>query len=273
MIDPSKVCLFIPGNLAKFKLALFNRIAGHIEKLGGKYVRGDFAAMGKLPDEITPIIGCNPEFRPMVASWRARKRQWIYWDRGYLRRVFATHLPTGNQLGIPGGYYRWTLNHFQMQTIRDVPDDRWKYLKLEEHGFPRPWRKTGDRIVIADTGPDYWNLHADLDWSRRTAENLRKITNRPVFIRDKESKHPLEKELADAHCLITHGSIAAVEAVVMGVPVFVSPDSAAAPMGLIDFSKIEAPVYPERQAWLNSLSYSQYNEAELCNGTLWKLIA
>jgi hypothetical protein len=38
------------------------------------------------------------------------------------------------------------------------------------------------------------------------------------------------------------------------------------------FHDIEDPVYPERQAWLNSLAYHQFNENELVDGTLWRLI-
>jgi hypothetical protein len=41
--------------------------------------------------------------------------------------VFATDLPTGED----GGFYRWHVNSFQMQTVRDVPDDRWKALKTD----------------------------------------------------------------------------------------------------------------------------------------------
>jgi hypothetical protein len=35
---------------------------------------------------------------------------------------------------------------------------------------------------------------------------------------------------------------------------------------------IEKPVYPDRQAWVNALAYSQFNESELVDGTLWRLI-
>jgi hypothetical protein len=57
-----------------------------------------------------------------------------------------------------------------------------------------------------------------------------------------------------------------------GCPVFVDQLSAAALVGQTDFSKIETPVYPERQAWLNSLAYCQFNEKELIDGTLWRMI-
>lgn len=67
--------------------------------------------------------------------------------------------------------------------------------------------------------------------------------------------------------------MAAVESVMMGCPVFVHPDSAASLVGMTDINHIERPLYPERRPWLNSLAYSQFNEAELCDGTLWRLIS
>jgi hypothetical protein len=48
--------------------------------------------------------------------------------------------------------------------------------------------------------------------------------------------------------------------------------SAAALMGKTDFSQVENPVYPDRERWLHSLAYCQFNEAELVDGTLWRLI-
>lgn len=266
MIDPAHVALFIPPGLRKFKLKLFEGIGQKI----GRVVRDDPKRLDDLPEHIIPIVGCSPFLKPWYDKWRASGRKFIYWDRGYLRRVFATHLPTGSDMGIPGGYYRWHVNCFQMQSVHDVPDDRWKQLRLENS--VKPWNRHGNRIVIADTLPDYWNLFADVDWCRRIATKLRKYTDRPIFIRHKESKVPLAEELANAHCLLAHGSIAAVESVVMGCPVFVDKMSAAALVGETDFSKVETPVYPEREKWLHSLAYCQFNESELVNGTLWRLI-
>lgn len=270
MIDPGKVALFIPPGLKKFKLDLFERIGRKIEAHGGRIVRGEHAAVDRLPDDVIPIIGCTPPFRPMIARWKERGRSWVYWDRGYLRRVFATWLPNGHDLGVPGGYYRWHLNCFQMQTIRDVADDRWRSLKLQDQ--VRPWRKGGLHILVADTGFDYWDLHADREWTNRTVAELTTHTDRKIIVRDKESKVPLFDDLTDAHALVTHGSIAAVESVVMGCPVFVHPDSAAALVGLTDLGKIESPIYPEREPWLHSLAYSQFCESELVDGTLYRLI-
>lgn len=266
MIDPRKTALFTPPGLARFKLELFTRIGKKV----GHRVMYDPRELDKLPDDFIPIVGCTPALRPWYDKWRASGRKFIYWDRGYLRRVFATWLPNGAGIGIRMGFYRWHLCNFQMQSIEDVSADRWEFLRLRE--YVRPWNKDGKHIVIADTLPDYWNLFCDAGWTKRIADELRKHTDRPIRIRDKESKVNLFEDLKDAHCLVAHGSIAAVESAVMGCPVFVDKMSAASLVGLTDFSKIETPVYPERESWLRSLAYNQWHEGEMDDGTLWRMI-
>jgi hypothetical protein len=263
-VDPAKVALFIPPGLKKFKLNLFERIGSKIERAGGRTVRHEFALLDKLPDDVIPIVGCTPELRPLIDRWRARGRQWIYWDRGYARRVFATWLPKGEN----GGYYRWHLGSFQCQSIRDVPQARWDALQTPV----APWARAGSHIVIAAPTATYSRFHGTQNWVAETIDALARVTDRQLVIRDKESKRPLQADLKGAHCLVSHGSIAAVEAAVMGCPVFVSADSAAALVGLTDLNKIESPIYPDRQSWLNTLAFSQFNETELVDGTLWRMI-
>jgi hypothetical protein len=272
MINPRDVAFFIPPGLKKFKLALFERIAKHVGDQGGMVIRHDYDSLIAVAGHKIPIVGCSPPFKEAIQRWQRDGVPWIYWDRGYLRRVFATWLPKGSDMGLPGGFYRWHLNGFQMGAVRRVPDDRWKALKL--NGSLQPWHGNGDKIVIADTLPDYWDLRGlPRNWSAITADRLRRFTDRPIVVRDKESKTPLYRELEGAHALVTHGSIAAVESVVMGCPVFVDPSSAAALVGLTDFALIEAPIRPAREAWLHSLAYCQFHEQELVDGTLWRLMA
>lgn len=274
MIEPAKVCLFIPAELKKFKLDLFNRIGEKIKATGGSTIRGDHATLDRLPDDIIPVVGAAPYLLPLVRGWRARGRTWIGWDRGYVRRVFATWLPRGEN----GGYYRWHVNSYQAQSIRNVPDDRWRALIPGNKVDPRrvevlPWHRSGRHIVLAEPTATYARSHEGAErWTEETLVALSKVTDRRIVRRDKESKRPLQADLEGAHCLVAHGSIAAVEAVICGCPVVVHPDSAAALVGLTDISRVETPVYPDRQPWLNSLAYSQFSEAELVDGTLWRLL-
>lgn len=266
MIDPKSVCLFQPGELKKFKADLFQRIGEKIKKHGGSVVVGDASALEALPHEIVPIVGCSPYLKPMMEGWRARCRRFIYWDRGYVRRVFAASLPRGAD----GGYYRFHINAFQMQKIRDVSADRWGALDIQ----PQPWKREGRHIVIAAPSRTYAKFHGIESWIADTIDALARVTDRRLVIRDKEHvrNRDLRRDLDGAHCLVTHGSIAAVESVVLGCPVFVHPDSAASLMGQTDLLRIETPVYPDRAAWLRSLAYCQFNERELVDGTLWKML-
>lgn len=275
MIDPAKTCLFIPAGLKDFKLRLFERIGSKL----GLVIKGDVAALEKLPADILPIVGCSPELTTLIAMWRHARRPFCYWDRGYFLRVFATHTPTGDA----GGYYRWHINSFQASQIRDVPADRWQLMlngirkakgaweTMPSDGFP--WKKGGRHIVIAAPTRTYARFHKTESWIADTIDALARVTDRQLVIRDKESKRSLQSDLDGAHALVTHGSIAAVESVILGCPVFVHPDSAAALVGRTDLKMIDKPVYPDRQPWLNALAYSQYSESELIDGTLWKLLA
>ncbi len=265
MIDPARCCLFVGPGLKKFKLDLFMRIGRKIEAMGGSLIHGDFEAVKRLPDDIIPIVGCSPELRTSIEEWTARGRMWIYWDRGYARRVFATWLPRGED----GGYYRWHVNSYQAQTIRDVPSDRWEALKQPI----MPWAvNPNGHIHLAAGSPTYEKFHRIEGWVEKTTAELRKYTNRKITVSDKETKEPLSDRIRGAHALVSHGSNAAVEAAILGCPAFVHTDSAAKLVGQTDLSKIETPVYPDRERWAHSLGYSQFNEKELVDGTLWRLM-
>ena len=269
MIDLTKVAFYIPAELQRFKRELFLRVGKKICKSGGRVVEAraveDVSGLEALSNDMIPVIGAAPYLFPLVRKWRSVNRQWIGWDRGYARRVFATWLPRGEN----GGYYRWTVNAYQMRSIRSVPSDRWNALGIEV----APWKREGRHIVLAMPSPVYALSHDDANgWTEKTMKRLIHLTNRQIVIRDKESKRPLQNDLAGAHCLVAHGSIAAVEAVILGCPVFVHSDSAAALVGSTNLDDIEHPVYPDRTPWLASLAYSQFNEAELVDGTLWRLL-
>jgi hypothetical protein len=257
LIDPKQIVLFRPKMCGTAKRNLYERIGARFAK-----ITTSRHELESLHCDFIPAVGCTPALRPLIEVWRIQKRPFLYWDRGYLRRIFTAWLPKGKD----GGYYRWHLNCFQMPRVREVPDDRLKALKIPVS----PWKRGGDRVVIAPSLPDYDQLHGCEGWIGETKARLKELTKRPVFVRHRDSDVPLDEELKDAHCLVTHGSNAANESVVMGCPVFVLGDCAARHVGLTDLGRIESPVYPDRTAWLKSLAYSQYTEAEIVSGEIWR---
>ncbi len=171
-----------------------------------------------------------------------------------------------------GVSYRVTRNGYEAGPVRECPTDR-----IEGHDVVlKPWQR-GERNVLVCPPTDYFMAaHGCTDWLDRTLEALQRHTDRPIVVRRKpqpgETVEPLAEALSKAHALVTHSSNVAIEAVVAGVPVFVSPSSAAAPMGLTDLSLIETPAYPDRDKWLAHLAYCQFSFDEMHSGAAWRML-
>ena len=115
-------------------------------------------------------------------------------------------------------------------------------------------------------------------WLQQTLDTIRTYTDRRVVIRDRAAKRidriatsTLQQALDDdIFALVTFNSVAAVESVFHGIPVFtLAPTNAAAPMGLQDLTLIETPRYPDRDEvyqWACHLAYGQFHNSELRNG-------
>lgn len=252
---------YIPAGLSGAKSRLFEMMAGSFRHT----VRDHPNRLAGLRAEVLPVVSCRPGVGPLVRKWQRAGRPFLYWDRGYVCR--------GGQSGVfraPGeseGFLRWTLGAVQMRAITARTDARWRSLGVEV----ARWRGSGGRIVIAEHSAAYAEFHGLApNWTARTVAKIRRHTDRTIFVRAKESGTPLPVDLRDAHCLVTHASLAAVEAVILGVPVFVAPLSAAAPIGRTDLSMIEDPARPDRRAWLASLAWSQFTPEEVRDGTMWR---
>jgi hypothetical protein len=119
-------------------------------------------------------------------------------------------------------------------------------------------------------------------WMQETIETIKTYTDRPIIVRNKVSRRErtatdtMEMALAnDVYCLVTFNSIAATEAVLLGKPAFTLGPNAAHAVSLSDLSLIETPKIPtveEVEAWAAHLSYCQFSEAEMRNGTAWRIL-
>lgn len=258
-VDPARCILYFPAYRSSEKRAFLEALGATVGAC-----TTDPAKIAKTPDDMFPIIGCYREIRDLIYEWDRTGRPYLYRDNGYFRRANARWSKKGAGLG----HYRWHWNRSQLGAIGDFPSDRFDALRVPLSS----WRTGGNEVVVAVPTESYSEYHGIGDWTGNTLRILRKHSRRPVRVREKSSGIPLKDDLAHAHCLVTHGSIAAVEAVTYGCPVFVDPMSAAASVGRTDLTKIEKPVTPRRRAWLAALAYSQFSEREMLDGTLWPLL-
>jgi hypothetical protein len=171
-----------------------------------------------------------------------------------------------------GVSYRVTRNRYEAGLVRECPRDR-----IAAHDVVlKPWQRGGRSVLVCPPTDYFMAAHGCADWLETTLQALHRHTDRPIVVRRKpqpgETVEPLAEALSKAHALVTHSSNVAIEAVVAGVAVFVSPSSAAAPMGLTDLSLIETPVYPERDKWLAHLAYCQFSFEEMRSGAAWRML-
>ena len=78
--------------------------------------------------------------------------------------------------------------------------------------------------------------------------------------------------LKDAWAVVNHSSNPAIEAVINGIPVFVSEASLCYEVGNHSFATINNPVMPDRTSWVNKLSYTEWFPDEIEKGLPWTRI-
>jgi hypothetical protein len=195
----------------------------------------------------------------LVARAKAQDLHFYYIDHAYFDRGH-------------GHSYRITRNGYEAGPVRKCRDDRLRKIDITIH----PWRKSGRSIIVCPPTDFFAAAHGCPNWLEETIEQLRLETDRPIIIRTKpqqgEPFEPLPKALEDAHALVTHSSNVAIEAACLGTPVFVSPTSAAAPIGCTSLGMIESPRYPKRDGWLAHLAYSQFTLEEFASGEAWMIM-
>ena len=230
---------------------------------------GQITYWDKTAENMTPVVVRGVTKRKVMEACRARGRDFYYIDTGYFGNTAKGKL-----------YHRITRNDVQyFGPVVDRPSDR---LALTGIGF-RKFRP-GTNILLAPPSQKLLMMY-DIDletWLNTTIEEIKNHTDRPIVIRKKQSRtvrmteDTMEMALAqDVHCLVTFSSIAAGEALLLGKPAITLGPNAAAPLCSQSISEIENPKIPtldEVKTWAANLAYNQFTEAEMRNGTAWRIL-
>jgi hypothetical protein len=198
-------------------------------------------------------------------------RTFYYVDTGYFGNEKSRSNPNGWKL-----WHRIVKNDLQHGSIVTRPDDRFKMFNKKFVS----WKKQGRKILIAK--PDekpmrYYDLDLE-QWTNDTIETIKKNTDRPIIVRERAPKridrisgNTLQEALDDdIFALVTFNSVAAVESIFHGIPVFsLSPSNAANPVSSNNLRQIETPYYPDHDllySWGCHLAYGQFHTNELKSG-------
>lgn len=192
----------------------------------------------------------------ILKSCETRGLDYLYCDHSYFGQTRA-----GNG---SSDYYRVVPNGRYYTHLGDCPKDRFQALNIRVE----KWRWSGNQIVLVPVSKfvaAYHGIDAN-DWLTERRKEIRRYTDRPIVVKPKDSDVPLDVVLRDAWALVTEDSNAAVDAVIAGIPVFTSPNAAAAPFGSSDLSKLEKPSMGSREQHLANLAYQQWTCEEIRSG-------
>ena len=212
---------------------------------------------------------------PQVMRDYAAVGRAAYIDLGYWQRL------SGGKLA---GYHKivWNGRHPEKYWRKNYPTDRLDALGVKISD----WQPSGRHIVLAGMGDKAAAVYglAVEAWERAIIQEIRRHTTRPIVYRPKPSWKqarpivsvdyaapavPIENVLTGAHCVVTHHSNVAVDALVAGVPAF-TWHGVAREMALQDLTQIEKPIRPEnRQQWAADVAYLQWTVDEMAAGAPW----
>lgn len=204
------------------------------------------------------------------------QRPFYYMDSGYLGNRPNANNPSGWKY-----WHRIVFNDLQHNTVLDRPADRLSRLDIKIRPYQAHCR---DILIVApDEKPcAFYGITLD-SWLKDTIDAIKKYTDRPIRMRerpasrlDRKTQQP-EEWLNDVHAVVTFNSTAATEAVLAGVPVFVTEPAAnaARPVSNLDLSQIEMPWFPDTDQvykWACHLAYGQFHTTELTDGTAARIL-
>lgn len=180
---------------------------------------------------------------------------------------------------------------------QNFDSERWPLFK---HAL-KPWNPTGDMIIICgqhDASEQWLNKPRMGKWIEQQIIEIRKYTTRPILVRPHpRNQIPFNEKkfdnvkvrlpkrdhrtyddtdfkavLARAWAVVNHSSNPAMEAVINGIPVFVSESSLCHDVGNVNIADINTPAMPNRVQWAHKLSYTEWFEDEIRQGMPWKRI-
>ena len=219
----------------------------------------------------------------LIYKWcQENAKKFLYIDHAYLERGYNSNPAIE--------WMRITQNGFTWNKMSTESKDRWDQYFGKKYQL-QPWRSNkGNAILILPPSlATQYIFPKSIKWLEQTIRTVQQITSRPITVREKplqtelgpqnqvlkrikySHKNSIDKDLAEAHCVITYNSAVPVQATIMGIPTLTNEVGAAHPISF-RLQDIENPPEPFRDRWLYQLVHHQFRTEELINGDVWKML-
>lgn len=220
-----------------------------------------------VPDEQNVVVRNIMNNEMLLCDRLRRNLPFWFIDSGY------TNFLTGKKT-----WHRVVANNLHYNTLSGYfPADRLAQLPM----MPAPWRKQGTRIVIICSSDHHHLVHGTTQelWQDQVKKQIRQFTDLPMEWRKKQLSRKTRtsvyddlKNDKDVYCVISDSSAAAIEAIWLGIPVITLNRHISSAVSRQHISEINDLYRGPLGDWLCALTYSQFTEKEIHNGTALKII-
>jgi len=206
-----------------------------------------------------------------------------------------------NKENAPHHYLRYSFDGIFRSTgfyfDKDIDKKKWQQIKHDLQIDVKPYRKTGNHILVCLQRDNGWSMHGTQvkSFLESILTTLKIYTDRPIIVRghpgDKKtssrmkqyfptaqfSNEPkLENDLKRAWATVTFNSSPGVASLIEGVPVFqIDPNIDNSMYGEVAnkrLQQIEQPILFDRTRWLDKISMCHWKFDELQNGSAWEFM-
>lgn len=199
-------------------------------------------------------------------------------------------------------WHRYSLNSVYPDTgtyfFNKPHPDKWTTYSQWHGAELKPWRSTGNHVLIFCQRPKGFNMFIDQEaWLDNTISKIRQYSSRPIMIRmhpgdgtREKQIHKIQKKygttitisthnnirdaLIDCWCTVGINSTPNVVAAIEGVPGYIEDPahSWAADIAFTNLAQIESPPMPDRTVWVNKIANIHWSNDEVKSGQLWAAI-
>jgi len=199
-------------------------------------------------------------------------------------------------------WHRYSLDSVYPDSGRyffgELTATKWMTYSRWHHAELKPWRTTGEHILIFCQRPKGFNMFIDQEeWLDTIITKIRQHSSRPIMIRmhpgdgsrDKQiqkiqkkygttvsiSTHDnIRNALTNCWCTVGINSTPNVVSAIEGIPGYIEDPvhSWAKDVAFTDLAQLENPPLPDRSAWINKIANIHWSNDEVKSGQLWSAI-
>lgn len=264
------------------------------------------SAMAYQPSDVAVILGWVHEHGKTAAHLEFRQQILDGQRAAGGRTVIAdSNLFLYKNKSNPGYWLRYSYDGIFANTgeyCDNNPDpDRWARIQEHYNLQLQPWRQSGNHILLCLQRDGGWSMAGwdVVDWALKNIIEIRKYSDRPIRIRphpgDKKARKycdrllklcqgrrinhvsisgegtSLTADFSNCWAVVNHNSSPAVAAVIEGIPIILTDPvrSQAGEVATKGINRIENPLMPDRQSWIQRISQFHWSHEELRSGACW----